>query len=171
MQSGGNRLVIGVSAACLCALAIVGCTAGPAARGGPTPRAARGVSLTTLAADYLAIARPANERLDVAEDGYDDNARAHLAAAESALRAQAATERWFDAKLMKIPFPGHIAAVARALVRQNQRRATLTDIQARARSVATLLSFTAMHKSADAAVEVQVRLIRRLLGLQPPSTS
>jgi len=107
----------------------------------------------------------------VAEDGYDDNARAHLAAAESALRAQAATERWFDAKLMKIPFPGHIAAVARALVRQNQRRATLTDIQARARSVATLLSFTAMHKSADAAVEVQVRLIRRLLGLQPPSTS
>jgi hypothetical protein len=127
--------------------------------------------MKTLAADYLAIARPANEQLDVSEDGYDDNARGHLTAAESALRSQAATERWFDAKLMKIPFPAHIAAVARALVRQNQWRAALTDIQAGAGSIAALISYTSVHKSADAAVQAQVRLIRRLLGLPPPSTS
>jgi hypothetical protein len=127
--------------------------------------------MKALAADYLAIARPANMRLDVAEDGYDDNARAHLAAAESALRAQAATERWFDTQLLKIPFPARLAAIARALVRQNQWRINLTDTQAGARSVAALLSYTSLHKAADAAVEAQVRLIRRDLGLPSPQSS
>src|SRR5215469_10787646 len=49
-----------------------------------------------LAAEYLAIATPANHRLEGEENGYTASAHRNLAAAESALRAQAATERWFD---------------------------------------------------------------------------
>jgi len=150
---------------CWLTLVTTGCSAGSSQPVGPAPH------MKALAADYLAIARPANHRLDLEVSGYDHAKHTNLAVAERALRAEAATERWFDAKLMKIPFPAHIAAFVRALVRQNQWRATLTDMQAGAESIAALLSYTRTHKAADAAVEVQVRLIRRLLGLPPPSTS
>ncbi len=65
-----------------------------------------------LARRYLAIAVPANHRLDTEVDGYTRDARADLAAAESDLRAEAATERWFDRRLAAIAFPPGIAATA-----------------------------------------------------------
>lgn len=130
-----------------------------------------GSDINALAADYLAIALPANHRLDTEVDGYTDHEHDNLAAAESALRAEAATERRFDRLLIKIPFPPRIAATARALVRANQSRAELTMRQARSSSIPALLSFTTRHKAADAAVEAQVRIIRRDLGLPPPETS
>jgi hypothetical protein len=42
--------------------------------------------------------------------------------AESDLRAEAATERWFDRRLARIRFPPMIAAMARALIQANQSR-------------------------------------------------
>jgi uncharacterized protein involved in outer membrane biogenesis len=127
--------------------------------------------LRVLAAEYLAIARPANRRLDVEENRYTANAHRNLAAAEAALRAQAATERGFDAQLLAIRFPAPIAASARVLVRANQSRIDFTELQARSTSIPELLTFLAGHRAVDAAVEVQVRLIRRQLGLPPPETS
>jgi hypothetical protein len=58
-----------------------------------------------------------------------------------------------------------------ALVRANERRAELAILQAGSPSLATLQSFTGRHQSADAAVEAQVKAIRRALGLPPPKTS
>jgi hypothetical protein len=130
-----------------------------------------GSDMRALAAAYLAIALTANHRLETEVDGFKVHERDNLAAAESDLRAQAATERWFDQRVMKIPFPQQIAAVVRALVRANQSRVKLTELQARSTSIAKLRSFTSRHKAADAAVEVQVKLIRRDLGLPPPSAS
>src|SRR6266567_1041607 len=127
--------------------------------------------LRHLAAAYLAIAVPANHRLETEVDGFSQHQRDNLAVAKSYLRAQAVTERWFDRNLMRIPFPRQIAADARALVRANQSRVALTELQARSTSIASLRSFTRQHKAADAAVEVQVKIIRRELGLPPPSTS
>ena len=64
-----------------------------------------------------------------------------------------------------------IAATAQALIQANTRRIMLTLRQARSSSVTALLSFTHRHRAADAAVEAQVRVIRRALGLPPPSDS
>lgn len=124
-----------------------------------------------LAAAYMAIALPANHRLDKEVDSYNDHAREDLAVAEAALRQEAATERWFDQRLLKIAFPATIASTARTLVRVNDQRIALTTEQARAMTIATLLAFNASHRAADAAVEVQVRIIRRQLGLPPPGNS
>lgn len=42
---------------------------------------------------------------------------------------------------------------------------------ARSSSVTGLVSFTDLHRAADAAVEAQVRILRRALGLPPPESS
>jgi len=124
-----------------------------------------------LAGRYLAIALPANHRLDHEVDGFTDHQRSDLAAAEADLRAEAATEHWFDRQLAAIPLPPEIAAMARALIQANQSRAALTDRQARSASLTRLHSFAAQHRAADATVEFGVRLIRKSLGLPPPSES
>jgi len=127
-----------------------------------------GESIKVLARSYLAIAVPANHRLEVANDSFTEKERDNLAAAISDLRAEASTERWFDQRLLAIPFPAAIEALARALVRVNQSRAALTDQQTHSTSLAQLRSFDGLHKVADAAAEAQVRFIRRALGLPPP---
>jgi hypothetical protein len=160
-------------------LAAGGCAVQSAQSAGtPGPRPVTATSPATpvnpikvLAADYLAIARPANDRLEIEVDAYTDNAHRNLRAAESALRAEAATELVFDRQLLKIPFPPWIAAAARALVRANDRRIEFTRRQARSASIAALLSLDSRHKAADAAVETQVRIMRGLLSLPPPDNS
>ena len=126
---------------------------------------------SAAAAEYLGAAEPANRRLDAEVQSYTDHEHRNLAAAEAALRAEAATERWFDQRLLKILFPPPVAATARALIRANERRAELTARQAGSPSLAALQSFTRCHQSADSAIEAQVRAIRRALGLPPPTTS
>jgi hypothetical protein len=141
----------------------------PATAPGPTARSATGVRI--LAAQYLAIAKPANHRLEISVDGYRAAEHHDLAAAEADLRAQAATEQQFDRQLGRFRFPPRIAAIARALIQANQIRIDLTSEQARAASVRRLQSFDRSHRAANAAVEVQVRAIRKALGLPPPKTS
>jgi hypothetical protein len=140
----------------------------PSPPAGHTPQTA---SIRKLAASYMAIARPANHRLDVEVAAFGHHRRDNLAAAVADLRAEAATERHFDRQLARIRFPAAIAAIARALIAANRRRIALTLGQARSASLAQLRSFTGRHKAADAAVEVPVRAIRKALGLPRPSTS
>jgi len=47
----------------------------------------------------------------------------------------------------------------------------LTVQQAASTSLTGLASFTARHRAADAAVEAQVRILRRALHLPPPANS
>jgi hypothetical protein len=184
MRSGRQMpraMLVGLPAITLCvSLLASGCASGhPAARAASATRHAavrparvtRDTDLWALAAAYLAIAKPANHRLDVEVDGFADRDHHNLAAAESDLRAEAVTEGDFDRLLGKIPFPLPIAAIAQAMIQANQSRVALTERQARSSSIAELLSFTARHKAADAAVEAQVRIIRQDLRLPPPETS
>ena len=164
-----------IALTCCLMLAIIGCAGGHTASGGAhdAKHAQHGTdrNLKVLAKAYLAIAVPANHRLDVEVDKYEDERHHDLAAAESALRAQAATERQFDRDLAKIGFPPQIAATARALIGVNEIRAGLAEREAKARSISGLLSFDSAHKLANAQVEAQVRVIRAQLGLPPPETS
>lgn len=178
----------GLVAACAALILVGGCAAsspsapGSASRTGPaptSPAASRPATvqamphgtIRALARTYLAIAGPANRKLDTEEDGYTDNERDDLAAAVVDLRAQVRTERWFDQHLLKIPFPQRIDALARALVLANQGRIALTDQQARSASLTALRSADALRRAADASVEAQVKLLRRALDLPPPSAS
>ncbi|HEY1641196.1 MAG TPA: hypothetical protein VGG35_10950 [Streptosporangiaceae bacterium] len=124
-----------------------------------------------MARGYLAIARPANRQLDRANDGYEDAEHDDLARAAADLQSEIATERHFDQQLLRLPFPAPLAPMARALVRANQSRIELTTRQARAVSLGQLRGLDHQHKTADAAVETRVRLIRAFLRLPPPSTS
>jgi hypothetical protein len=154
------------------ALALAGClmfVVAGCASGQAPHRPARDAK--ALARAYLAIAEPANHRLDVEVDAYDDAAHHDLAAAASALRAQAATERQFDRELARIGFPPRIAATARALIGVNEIRARLVEREAKAASISELRTFTSAHEMADAQVEARVRMIRSQLGLPPPETS
>jgi hypothetical protein len=157
----------------LTALLAAGCTSpGTTARGLASPAHSASPQSAprtrALAAEYMAIARPANHRLDVAVDGFEDHSRDDLAKALADLREQAAIEQRFDRQLARIPFPRGAAAIAASLIRANQARIQLTLLEAKADSLAQLRSFAASHRSADAVVEIQVRAIRNALGLPPP---
>lgn len=172
------RMERALTVGCLLTVLAAGCGAAHSAGTGSHPAASRTIAteisparLRTLAARYLAIARPANHRLEVEVDGYGDAERHDLTAARNDLRAEAATERRFDEQLLRIRFPSRITTTARATVAANRRRIALTGRQALSPSLAGLRSLDRRHKAADAAVETQVRLIRLFLGLPPPATS
>jgi hypothetical protein len=175
MRASGAAALLG-----LIALAAAGCASGhspsqaaqPTRHGTvPATSGASSSSVRAAAADYLAIAKPANHRLDDETGAYAKDMHRNLAAARSDLLAEAATERWFDQHLTKIPLPPAIAATARSMIQANQLRIALTEQQARSMTLAEMASFTSRHKAADAAVEAQSRIIRRQLGLPPPPES
>jgi hypothetical protein len=124
-----------------------------------------------LAKRYLAIALPANRRLDADFDGLDDNDHDDLAAAAADLLAAAATERQFDQRLLRITLPPDIEVIARLMVAANQSRARLTDEAARSASLAQLRGYAPRLTAANAPVEEAVRVLRTQLGLPPPDTS
>jgi hypothetical protein len=174
-SGGGTTAVGGVSGGSAASApgTSAGASGSPAGQRSPRPAglATSATDRRALAAAYLRIAKPANDRLEVEVDGFNERQRDDLAAARADLRAEAATERRFDRRLLRIGFPARIAATARWLVLVNQNRIALTDLQARAPSLAAVRSLDGRHKAADTAVEVQVRIIRRDLGLPPPDTS
>jgi hypothetical protein len=134
-----------------------------------TPSAIPSWRLKVLASRYLAVAQPANRRLDRSNDGFEDAQHDDLTAAAADLRSEASTERWFDQGVSQIPFPPAIAAMVTTLVRVNQSRIELTRREARSASVHQLRTYLPRHRRADEAVEAEVRQIRRALRLPPPS--
>ena len=129
---------------------------------------ARGASVP---ARYLAIAKAGNRHLEHDFDQLEHDRRITLAMARADLRDAAVTERLFDRRLLAIRFPSATERAARVLYRVNQARAALTSIAAQSMSLAQVERFEHRLDFANAAVEQQVRLIRRQLGLPPPSTS
>jgi hypothetical protein len=125
-----------------------------------------------LAAHYLAIAQPANRRLDHDLDGQQDaESRGDLAAADADLRDAAVTEREFDRQLAALTFPQPAETFVRLLYKVNQSRATLTATAATAASVPQLRAYQSRLDSANEPVEDAVDVIRDQLGLPPPDTS
>jgi hypothetical protein len=192
MTKPGRRAAAGSlagSVAAVLALALAGCSSGAPSAPSPspappdTPAAPASPSappssppLTAaqrqkLARQYLAVAGPANKALDHKVDEFEDAQHDDLAKAIAALHGQARVERSFDQKLAAIDFPPPVSTIAHLLVLANQDRIALTLQEAKATSVAGLATFRKRHTAADEAVERQVRLIRKLLGLPPPETS
>jgi hypothetical protein len=137
----------------------------------PAPVSAASKQLAALGRSYLAIADPFDKQLDTEEDAYADSEKGNLAAAKADLRAQVAMEKLFDTQIAAIRFPAAIEATAQALIRANESRFKITERQARSKTLARLRSLDAQREAGNAAVEVQVALIRRQLHLPPESAS
>jgi hypothetical protein len=159
------------------AVLAAGCTGSPAATApspaSPAAPAAQAVSPAqqkAAARNYLAIARPANRRLETDFDGLDDH-RGDLPAARSDLRDAAATERQFDRRLLALRLPAATETVARLLVTANEARARLTTAAAASSSLSQLHRYEPRLTAANQPVEEAVRVIRSQLGLPPPETS
>jgi hypothetical protein len=168
-----------------CALAVAGCGGAapakpahrPAAEMTPAPDAtaaqlATGAARREAAARYLAIALPANRRLNHDfDEGLDGADRHDLTAARADLRDAAATERRFDRQLLRLRLAPATEAMARILVTANESRARLTDAAARSATLAGLHAFEPRLDAANRPVEDAVKVIRSELGLPPPQTS
>ena len=137
----------------------------------PTGPVASPAQLKIAARRYMAIARPANQRLEDDFDGLEGPDRNNLPAARADLRDAAATERLFDWRLLALPLPPPTKAVARQLVNVNQARAGLTAAAAASTSLHQLRGYERRLTAANAPVEKAVRVIRSQLGLPPPATS
>jgi len=124
-----------------------------------------------LAARYLAIATVGNRGLERALDALDGRDRDQLDPARLDLHAAAAVERRFDHDLLALDLPSALEATAHALVNVNESRATLTSEAAASASIQQLRRYERQLSAADAAVEKQVRRLRKELGLPPPETS
>jgi len=145
----------------------------PAVPASPTAPAVQTLSPAerrAAAREYLAIARPANRRLDADFDGLGDD-RGNLAAARADLRDAAATERRFDRRLLALDLPPATETVARLLVTANEARARLTTAAAASTSLSQLHRYQPRLTAANQPVEEAVRVIRSQLGLPPPETS
>jgi len=153
---------------------VVGCAgllATGCASARPAAVPAAGQAQRKIAAGYMAIARPANRRLEADLEGVEHRDRNHLAAAKADLRDAAATERLFDRQLLAMKLPPATEAVARLLVASNQARAKLTQKAAASTSLRQLRRYERRLEEANQPVEEAVRVIRRQLGLPPPATS
>ena len=130
-----------------------------------------GVQCTTaqmLTKRFLAIMIPARQQLSADQAAYTaDERRRNLTVAQGALTAEVTSERTFDTSLAGITFPPAVAAPAKALIRANEARATLTAKQAQATSLARMRSFNRRVDLAGTVVQKDIKLIREALA--PPS--
>ena len=170
-RRAGAGLVLAGAALLASGCAGVGHAAAPpsASHAAPAVQTLSPAQRKAAARSYLAIALPANRRLDTDFDGLKDH-RGDLAAARADLRDAAATERLFDRRLLQIAFPPRTEQAARLLYRVNQARAALTTAAAASTSVRQLHAYQRLT-AANRPVEQAVKTIRRQLGLPPPSTS
>ena len=128
------------------------------------------LQLSGPAARYLAIAEPANARLDTAFDVGSRTATATSPETQADFRLAAATERSFDRDLLAIALPPTIRATALAMVKVNEARAALTEQAAGSTTVAQVEGYEQDIDVANDVVEQQVDIIRDQLHLPPPDT-
>jgi hypothetical protein len=102
---------------------------------------------------------------DVAD--YNANERHSLAAAEAALRAEVTSANAFGTSLAKFPFPPVVAPMAKALIQAIHARVKLTVEQTRSSSLARLRSFNDPVKRAGAAIQADMKLVRKALFTRP----
>jgi hypothetical protein len=146
--------------------------------------------------EFNGIVNPAGKLLAADMAAYKVNEAHHLAAAEAALTSEVAAERALDASLAAVaytsqnyanainlitinfdagtPTPGaailltpQATAIANAAMRDNQALATLTAQQARSTSLTQLRSFNTRVEADTAAVQAEMKLIRKALNSRP----
>jgi len=161
--TAGLMYAMGTSARHEAAITAAGCEPGLAPDGLPCTTA------QMLTSQYMAIMTPASQQLATDMAAYTANEGRNLTAAETALTAEVMSEHAFDTNLAAITFPPAMAPIAKALVQANQARAKLTAEQAQSSSLTQLRSFNHQVQLASAAVQTEMKFIRKALDSPPPA--
>lgn len=154
----------GNSARSAAALAAAGCEPGLSSDSAPC------TTRQDLISEYTAAVTPAGRQLDIDAAAYTASEGHHLAQAEAALMSEAAVEHEFAARLAAIKFPPSIAPTAATLIRTSQAYAKLVTAQAQAPSLSRMRSFDRRAQAAGAAVQAEMKLMRKALD-SPPATA
>ncbi len=120
-----------------------------------------------LAGQYTKITTPAIQQLNADLAAYTANERHDLAAAESALMAQVTLAKALNKSLARFPFPTAVLPRAKALMQAIDARVKLTTEQARSSSLTQLRSFNGRVRVAGAAVQTEMKLVRKALDTRP----
>ena len=161
---GGLIYAAGASARNKAALAAAGCEPNLSHSGLPC------TTVWVLEKQYTAITSRAIQQLSNDVTGYTANEWNNLAAAKAALRAEATSANAFETSLARFPFPPAVAPQANALTQAIAARVKLIAKQARSSSLAQLRSFNHRLQIAGAAVEADMRLVRRALYTRPAAS-
>jgi hypothetical protein len=181
LTAGGIMITI---ISCLSALLLIGAVIYAAGTGGReqaalaaagceptlTPPMQQCTTQPILARQYLAVITPATQQLSTDAAAYAASEGDHLAVAEAALRAEVTSERALDASLTAFALPPAIVPLAKALIRANEARQTLTAEQARATSLARMRSFNHRVQLANASVQARMKLLRTAIDTPLPGS-
>jgi hypothetical protein len=150
----GLVYAVGTSARSAAAIAAAGCEPGTGSEAAPCTTPAM------LASQYTAILTPAARQIDLDTAAYAASEKTRLATAEAALTAEVITLQNFDTSLAGIAFPPAIAPIARALIRAEEARISLTAQQARSPSLTAMRSLDRRVLAASAAVQAEMNRLR-----------
>jgi hypothetical protein len=143
----------GTNARSAAAIAAAGCEPGTGSETAPC------ITPAMLASEYNAVFTPAARQISLDTTAYTANETAHLAAAQAALTAEAATMQSFDTSLAAIKFPAAISPSASTLVHADQALASLTSQQAGAATLAKMRAYNPRILAATAAVRTDMSLL------------
>ena len=132
-----------------------------------SPSGLQCTTVAMVAGQYVKITSPATQELSTDKAAYTASERHRLRAAEAALAAEVTTENALTASLARFPFSPAVAPAARTLIQANRVRARLTTEQARSSSLSQMRSFNGRVKSASAAVQADMTLVRTALDTRP----
>jgi hypothetical protein len=132
-----------------------------------SPSGQQCTTVQMLTSQYMAILTPANQQLTADAAAYTANDRDNLAGAKAALAAEVTSERAFYTSMASFPFPPTVVPTANALIRADRALANLTAKQAGSSSLTRLRSFDHRVKVATAAVETELKLLRKALAVPP----
>jgi hypothetical protein len=130
-----------------------------------SPSGQQCTTVQMLTSEYLAILTPANQQLSTDVSAYTANERDNLTEAKAALAAEGTSERAFDTSMANFPFPPAVVPIAKALIQADQALAKLTAEQAGSSSFTRLRSFDHRVQVATAAVETELKLLRKALAV------
>jgi hypothetical protein len=132
-----------------------------------SPSGLQCTTVQTLTGEYMAIMTPTSQQLSTDVSAYTANERDNLAAAKAALAAEVTSERAFGTSMANFPFPPTVVPTAKALIQADRALAELTAEQAGSSSLTRLRSFDHRAQIATAAVQTELKLLRKALAVPP----
>jgi hypothetical protein len=133
----------------------------------PDPASVPCTTVWDLERQYTKMTTAAVQQLNADAAAYATKEWHSLAAAEAALTAEVTSAKAFDISLARFPFPPAVAPASNALIQAIDARVKLTSEQIRSSSLTQLRSFNERVKASGAAIEADMKLVRKALFTRP----
>jgi hypothetical protein len=132
-----------------------------------SPSGQQCTTVQMLTSEYMTILTPTSQQLNTDVSAYTANERDNLGPAKAALAAEVTSERAFATTMANFPFPPTVVPTAKALIQAEQTLAKLTGEQAGSSSLTRMRTFDHRAQVATAAVQTELKLLRKALAVPP----